>query len=98
MPTASFAFLIWCIVKAHGIGPIVHQPSILHGSKLGWAMVVTSQFHVMHRQLGDACHERTGLPLVRSHSIGRAIPTTIHISSRCIIYVRSESLPARHRR
>ncbi|KAG1834738.1 hypothetical protein EV424DRAFT_520685 [Suillus variegatus] len=35
MPTASFAFLIWCIVKAHGIGPIVHQPSILHGSKLG---------------------------------------------------------------
>ncbi|KAG1730820.1 permease for cytosine/purines, uracil, thiamine, allantoin-domain-containing protein [Suillus paluster] len=32
---------VWCIVKAHGIGPIVHQPSTLHGSKLGWAMVVT---------------------------------------------------------
>jgi NCS1 family nucleobase:cation symporter-1 len=42
MPTASITFLIWCIVKAHGIGPIVHQPSTLHGSKLGWAMVISS--------------------------------------------------------
>ncbi|KAG2124441.1 permease for cytosine/purines, uracil, thiamine, allantoin-domain-containing protein [Suillus clintonianus] len=40
MPIASMTFLIWCIVKAHGIGPIVHQSSTLHGSKLGWAMVV----------------------------------------------------------
>jgi hypothetical protein len=42
MPIASITFLIWCIVKAHGIGPIIHQPSKLHGSKLGWAMVVSS--------------------------------------------------------
>ncbi|KAG1876369.1 permease for cytosine/purines, uracil, thiamine, allantoin-domain-containing protein [Suillus subluteus] len=42
MPIASIGFLIWCIVKAHGIGPIVHQPSTLHGSQLGWAMVVSS--------------------------------------------------------
>jgi hypothetical protein len=41
MPIASITFLIWCIMKAHGIGPIVHQPSTLHGSKLAWAMVVS---------------------------------------------------------
>jgi NCS1 nucleoside transporter family len=42
MPIAAVAFLAWCIVKAHGIGPILHQPSTLHGSKLGWAMVVST--------------------------------------------------------
>ena len=42
MPIAAIAFLAWCIVKAHGIGPIVHQPSTLRGSNLGWAMVISS--------------------------------------------------------
>lgn len=40
-PTAAIVFLIWCIVKAHGIGSIVHQPSSIHGSNLAWAMVVS---------------------------------------------------------
>jgi len=39
VPTAGFAFFIWAIVKAHGIGPIVHQPNTVHGSTFGWAMV-----------------------------------------------------------
>lgn len=39
VPAAGFAYFIWAIVKAHGIGPIVHQPNTVHGSKLGWAMV-----------------------------------------------------------
>lgn len=30
---------IWSIVKARGIGPIVHQRNTIHGSQLGWAMV-----------------------------------------------------------
>jgi len=38
-PTAGITFFIWCIVKAHGVGPIVHQPSTIHGPDLGWAMV-----------------------------------------------------------
>ncbi|KZT04504.1 uncharacterized protein LAESUDRAFT_657714 [Laetiporus sulphureus 93-53] len=38
-PTAGITFFIWCIVKAHGVGPIVHQPATIHGSALGWAMV-----------------------------------------------------------
>ena len=38
-PTAGITFFIWCIVKAKGVGPIVHQPSTVHGSELGWAMV-----------------------------------------------------------
>ncbi|KIJ59374.1 hypothetical protein HYDPIDRAFT_162483 [Hydnomerulius pinastri MD-312] len=40
-PIAAIAFLVWCIVKAHGIGPIIHQPSTIHGSNLAWAMVVS---------------------------------------------------------
>lgn len=39
VPPAGVAFFIWAIVKAHGIGPIVHQPSAAHGGALGWAMV-----------------------------------------------------------
>ncbi|KAJ7065000.1 permease for cytosine/purines, uracil, thiamine, allantoin-domain-containing protein [Mycena amicta] len=40
-PTAGITFFIWCIVKAHGVGPIIRQPSTLHGSDLSWAMVVS---------------------------------------------------------
>ncbi|KAL4079373.1 permease for cytosine/purines, uracil, thiamine, allantoin-domain-containing protein [Scleroderma citrinum] len=40
-PIAAIVFLVWCIVKAKGIGPIVHQPSTVHGSSLAWAMVVS---------------------------------------------------------
>lgn len=39
VPPAGIAFFIWSLVKAHGIGPIVHQPSTKHGGVLGWAMV-----------------------------------------------------------
>ncbi|KAF2260377.1 uracil permease-like protein [Lojkania enalia] len=39
VPTAGLAFFIWAIVRAKGIGPIVHQPGKLHGSELGWLMV-----------------------------------------------------------
>ena len=38
-PIAGITFFIWCIVKAHGVGPIVHQPGTLHGSALSWGMV-----------------------------------------------------------
>ncbi|KAI6116112.1 permease for cytosine/purines, uracil, thiamine, allantoin-domain-containing protein [Pisolithus sp. B1] len=40
-PVAATVFLVWCVVKARGIGPIVHQPSSIHGSSLAWAMVVS---------------------------------------------------------
>ncbi|OCK75694.1 uracil permease [Lepidopterella palustris CBS 459.81] len=39
VPTAGIAFFIWAIVRAKGIGPIVHQGSTIHGSKLAWQMV-----------------------------------------------------------
>ena len=39
VPVAGVAYFIWAIVKAHGIGPIVHQSSKAQGSALGWAMV-----------------------------------------------------------
>ncbi|KAJ7823964.1 permease for cytosine/purines, uracil, thiamine, allantoin-domain-containing protein [Mycena olivaceomarginata] len=40
-PTAGITFFIWCIVKAKGVGPVIRQPSTLHGSELGWAMVAS---------------------------------------------------------
>jgi NCS1 family nucleobase:cation symporter-1 len=39
VPVAGIAFFIWAIVKAHGIGPIVHTKGTATGSALGWAMV-----------------------------------------------------------
>ncbi|KAJ4320703.1 uracil permease [Neodidymelliopsis sp. IMI 364377] len=39
VPTAGIAFFIWSIVRAKGIGPIVHQSGTAHGSELGWLMV-----------------------------------------------------------
>ncbi|KDQ58522.1 hypothetical protein JAAARDRAFT_155037 [Jaapia argillacea MUCL 33604] len=38
-PSAGIIFFIWCIIKAKGVGPIIHQPSTVHGPELGWAMV-----------------------------------------------------------
>ncbi|KAF3042920.1 hypothetical protein E8E12_006758 [Didymella heteroderae] len=39
VPTAGIAFFIWAVVRAKGIGPIVHQPGTKSGSELGWLMV-----------------------------------------------------------
>jgi nucleobase:cation symporter-1, NCS1 family len=41
VPIAGFTFFIWTVVKAKGVGPIIHQPATLKGSELGWAMVVS---------------------------------------------------------
>lgn len=39
VPPAAIAFLVWAVVRAGGIGPIVGQPSSLHGSRLAWELV-----------------------------------------------------------
>lgn len=39
VPFAGIAYFIWAIVKAGGIGPIVHQPSAAHGSVLAWGII-----------------------------------------------------------
>ena len=39
VPCAGVAFFIWAIVKAKGIGPIVHQPNSIHGTDLAWAII-----------------------------------------------------------
>ncbi|KAK3722378.1 uracil permease [Vermiconidia calcicola] len=39
VPTAGIAFFIWAIVRADGIGPIVHQPAKAKGSDLAWGIV-----------------------------------------------------------
>lgn len=39
VPTAGVAFFIWAIVRAKGIGPIVHQPGEARGSTLAWLMI-----------------------------------------------------------
>jgi NCS1 family nucleobase:cation symporter-1 len=39
VPVAGIAFLIWTVVRAGGVGPIVTQGSTIHGSDLAWEMV-----------------------------------------------------------
>ncbi|KFA65254.1 hypothetical protein S40285_01447 [Stachybotrys chlorohalonatus IBT 40285] len=39
VPAAGIAFLIWAVVRAGGIGPIIRQPNTVHGSELAWQMV-----------------------------------------------------------
>jgi NCS1 family nucleobase:cation symporter-1 len=39
VPTAGIAFFIWAVVRAKGIGPIVHQKGTASGSTLAWLMV-----------------------------------------------------------
>ncbi|KZV84223.1 hypothetical protein EXIGLDRAFT_624601 [Exidia glandulosa HHB12029] len=38
-PIAGIAFFIWFVVKAGGVGPIIHQPATIHGSARAWAFV-----------------------------------------------------------
>ena len=39
VPVAGIAFLIWTVVRAGGIGPIVRQKHTIHGSDLAWEFV-----------------------------------------------------------
>ncbi|KAK3338057.1 uracil permease [Neurospora tetraspora] len=39
VPSAAIAFMIWAIVRAGDIGPIIRQPSSLKGSDLAWEFV-----------------------------------------------------------
>lgn len=41
VPIAAIAFFAWSIADAKGLGPIVHQPATLKGSKLGWQFVAS---------------------------------------------------------
>ncbi|KAL8411426.1 hypothetical protein RB596_000900 [Gaeumannomyces avenae] len=40
VPVAAIAFLIWAVVRAGGVGPIVNTPGRLHGSELAWEFVL----------------------------------------------------------
>ncbi|KAK4099198.1 hypothetical protein N658DRAFT_430438 [Parathielavia hyrcaniae] len=39
VPVAGVAFLIWAVVRAGGVGPIVRQPATKEGSELAWEFV-----------------------------------------------------------
>ena len=39
VPAAGIAFFVWAIVRADGIGPVVHQGAKAQGSTLAWAVV-----------------------------------------------------------
>ena len=38
-PIGGVALLIWCVVRAGGVGPIVRQPATATGSELAWAVI-----------------------------------------------------------
>lgn len=39
VPTAGLVFLTWVLVRAKGVGPIIHEQTKLHGSDLAWQIV-----------------------------------------------------------
>ncbi|ODA77855.1 hypothetical protein RJ55_06457 [Drechmeria coniospora] len=39
VPPAGVAFLVWVVVRAGGVGPIVQQGNTIHGSDLAWEFV-----------------------------------------------------------
>jgi NCS1 family nucleobase:cation symporter-1 len=39
VPVCAIAFLVWVVVRAGGIGPIIRQPASKTGSALGWELV-----------------------------------------------------------
>lgn len=38
-PACAVAFFAWAIARANGLGPIIHQPASVGGSKLAWAWI-----------------------------------------------------------
>ena len=38
-PACAVAFFAWAIVRAKGLGPIIHQSNSAHGSDLAWAFI-----------------------------------------------------------
>jgi len=40
VPPAGLAFLIWAIVKAGGIGPVVNRSNSIYGSELAWEVIL----------------------------------------------------------
>jgi len=38
-PSAGIALFIWAIVRANGLGPIVHRPADVGGSELAWGII-----------------------------------------------------------
>lgn len=41
VPIVGIGFLIWTVKRAGGIGPIVHQPRSIYGSKFSWAFIAS---------------------------------------------------------
>lgn len=39
VPLAAISFLIWALVRAKGVGPIIRQPNKIHGSDLAWEII-----------------------------------------------------------
>ncbi|PNY27805.1 permease [Tolypocladium capitatum] len=39
VPPAGVAFLVWAVVRAGGVGPVVRQSNTIHGSDLAWEFV-----------------------------------------------------------
>ncbi|KAK6464664.1 uridine permease [Scheffersomyces coipomensis] len=38
-PVAGIGFLVWALVKAGGVGPVIHQKSTVEGNELAWAFI-----------------------------------------------------------
>jgi len=58
--------------------------STFHAARLRPGLGHGDQYYVVRQQHGDTRHKRPGLRLPRTHSISRAVPTTIYATSNLV--------------
>jgi len=96
-PAAGISFLIWTIVKAGGIGPVVHQKTELSPSAHGWAFIgaVMNCFSNFSTLIVNASDFSRVASSPRSSSISQfiGIPVALSVTSLVGILLASASTP-----
>lgn len=92
-PAAGIAFLVWTIVKAGGIGPVVHQHTQLSSSAHGWAFItaIMNCFANFSTLIVNASDFSRVANTPRSSSISQFIGIPIALSVTSLIGILSAS-------
>lgn len=95
VPIAAIAFFVWSIVDAKGLGPIIHQPAKLTGSKFGWQFMASlmsciSNMATLVLNIPDLSRMAKDKKSVKWSQI-LAVPLTFSITSFLGIIIASSS-------
>ncbi|WWD19852.1 hypothetical protein CI109_104319 [Kwoniella shandongensis] len=96
-PIVGFTLFGWSITRAGGIGPVFSQPATLHGSKLGWQMIISisscfnNMFTLITNAPDFASRAKTPSAAVWPQII--AMPIGFSVTSFLGIMIASASVP-----